>query len=209
MDRRIDMRVAQAYLERRQGEKGRSKVAGEVVFRKDMSNDENAWAFGGVGPSERKIVPDFNYSPKNVKPLAKVMKSTLAALGHVISAYHDFAKIKSAKVSPDGALGGKGYIQEIQAMRKQYMNCVEALSALSDTLYDETNAPHWSVLSRQEDAEDKEEVRELLQDAEEIREDPQEWADQQMDEEFGKQARAKKASIADLYFQPDGEEWIK
>jgi len=183
-------RVAEAYLAR----KGRSKVAGEVIFRKDMSNDASAWAFGGVGPSERKIINDFNYSPKNMKPLAKVLRATLAALGHTLSAYQTFAKIKSAKVSPDGNLGGKGYIMKIQDMRKQYMNVVEALSALSDTLYDETNAPHWAAISRQEDDEDRAEIVDLIQDAEEIREDPQEWAEEQMEEEFDESEGSSKTA---------------
>jgi len=187
-------RIAEAYLAR----KGRAKTAGEVIFKKDMSNDANAWAFGNTGPSERKILQDFNYSPRNMKPLAKVLRSTLAGLGHVLSAYQTFAKIKSARVSPDGNLGGKGYIQKIQDMRKQYMNVVEALSALSDTLYDETNAPHWAAISRQEDAEDRAEVADLIQDAEQIRDDPQEWAEEQMEEEFDEEASKQKKTASQV-----------
>lgn len=173
-------RVAKAYL----AKQGRTKVAGEVIFKKDMSNDANAWAYGTVAPSERQILNDFNYSPKNMKPLAKVLRASLAALGHTLSAYQQFAKIKSAKVSPDGNLGGKGYIQKIADMRKQYMNVVEALSSITDTLYDETTAPHWSAVSRQEEDEDRQEVLELISDAEQIRDDPQEWAEEQLEEEF-------------------------
>lgn len=208
MSRPDPKRVAQAYLAR----KAHTKTAGEVVFRKDMSNDANAWAYGGVGPSEREILNDFNYSPRNMKPLAKVLRSTLAALGHVLSAYQSFAKIKSAKVSPDGNLGGKGYIQKIADMRKQYMNVVEALSSISDTLYDETTAPHWSAISRQEEEEDRQEVRELIEDAEQIREDPQEWAEDQMEDEFDEPSgQAKTASRVAMRWvdqrSPDGGEY--
>ncbi len=172
----------------------RVKTAGEVVFRKDMSGDANQWAYATPNPSERAL-GDFNYNPMHAKPLAKTLRSTLAALGHILSAYNVFAKVKSARVSPDGSLGGKGYIQKIPDMRKQYMNAVEALSALSDTLYDEVNAPHWSVLSRQESPEEKQEVAEILADAEEIRENPEEWAEAQIEEEFEESASAdKKAS---------------
>jgi hypothetical protein len=174
-------RIAARYLAQKQGQ---VKTAGEVVFKKDRSGDAQSWAYHDVAPSERQIGDDFNYSPKNLKPLAKVMRSSLAALGHTLSAYNTFAKIKSARVSPDGNLGGKGYIQKIADMRKQYMNIVEALSALTDTLYDETNAPHWAALSRQEDPEDRKEVRELIEDAEQIRDNPQTWAEEEMAEEF-------------------------
>jgi len=174
---------------------GRIKTAGEVIFRKDRGGDENQWAYADVGPSER-VIGDFNYSPKNLKPLARALRSTLAGLGHVLSAYNVFAKTKSARVSPDGSLGGKGFIQKISDMRRQFMNCVESLSALSDTLYDEVNAPHWSVLSRQEDSEQKREVQEMIEDVEEIRSDPEEWAEEQIEEEFeeGNEGVAKTAS---------------
>ena len=52
------------------------------------------------------------------------------------------------------------------------MNIVEALSALSDTLYDEISEDHW------ERAQEKM-VEKILDDAEEIRDDPEEWAKDQ------------------------------
>ena len=173
------------------------RTAGEVRFVKDNSNDANSWAWK-QGPSERNMQPDYNYNPKRKKALAKVLRSTTASMGHAMSAYNSFTKIKSADVSPDGNLGGKGYIQKIMDMRKQYMNVVEALSALSDTIYDEINAPHWAAISRQESEEDKKEVAQIIQDAEEIKEDPEGWAEDQedtMDEDhtpMGKTASSKR-----------------
>lgn len=178
-------RVAAAFLRRR----GFSKEAGEVIFKKDRSGDVGSWAYADVHPTKREIPADFNYSPRNQKPLAKVLRSTLAALGHVLAAYNRFARLKSSRLSPDGNLGGRGYIQKIQDMRKQFMNCVEAMSALSDTLHDEITAPHWSVLSRQEDQGTQAEVKALLGDAETIRQDPEEWAEKEMVEEFGGSSR--------------------
>ena len=122
-------------------------------------------------------------------------------MGHAMSAYSTFTKIKSADVSPDGNLGGKGYIQKIMDMRKQYMNVVEALSALSDTIYDEISAPHWSAISRQETVEEKQEVAQIIQDAQEIKENPEGWAEEQeveMDENhepMGKMASSNTPSI--------------
>jgi hypothetical protein len=163
----------------------RLKTAGEVIFKKDRSDDREQWAYADVPPSERMLPGDFNFSPKNAKPLAKVLRASLAALGHVLSAYHTFAKIKSARVSPDGSLGGKGYIQKIADMRRQYMNVVEALSALTDTIYDEVHAPHWAAVSRQEDPQEAKQVQEMLGDADDIRENPEGWAEEQIEEEFG------------------------
>lgn len=181
------------------------RTAGEVRFVKDNSNDASSWAWK-QGPSERSMQPDYNYNPKRKKALAKVLRSTTASMGHAMSAYNSFTKIKSADVSPDGNLGGKGYIQKIMDMRKQYMNVVEALSALSDTIYDEINAPHWAAISRQETEEEKEEVAQIIQDAEEIKEDPEGWAEEQeeeMDEDHKPMARTASSKIPKKYLRGD------
>jgi hypothetical protein len=186
--------------------KGQAKTAGEVIFKKDRGDDVNSWAYNDNAPSLREIPTDFNYAPRHQKPLAKILRTTLAALGHTLSGYNRFAKIKSARVSPDGNLGGRGYIQKIADMRKQYMNCIESLSALSDTIYDEINAPHWSVLSRQEEDLDKHEVKQLIGDAEMIKQDPQEWAESELSEEFDskKQKKKKDLEVAD---SDDWDSW--
>ena len=179
----------------------RLKMAGEVIFRKDRGGDKDQWAYADIAPSDRAVPGDFNFSPRNAKPLAKVLRSSLAALGHVLSAYHTFAKIKSARVSPDGNLGGKGYIQKIADMRRQYMNVVEALSALTDTIYDEVHAPHWAAMSRQKDPEDAAQVKEMLGDADAIKDDPEEWADEQIKDEFGSdKGTGKTASLEAAYW---------
>ncbi len=158
------------------------RTAGEVRFIKDKSNDATGWAWNDNGPRERKITPDFAFDPKNTKPLARVLRATNAAMGHACGAYQIFTKIKSADVSPDGSLGGKGYIQKISEMRRAYMNVVESLSALSDTLYDEIRAPHWAAVSRQEDPEARKEVEEIVGDALDIKNDPEGWAVEQEEE---------------------------
>jgi len=192
-------RVAETY---------RRKVAGEVIFKKDRGGDISQWAYADHPPSKRDIPGDFNYSPRHQKPLAIVLRSTLAALGHVLSGHNAFAKVKSARVSPDGSLGGRGYIMKIPDMRKQFMNCVEALSALSDTLYDEINAPHWSLVSRQEDSRDKDEVSALIRDSEKIRTDPQEWADDQIEDEFDEDAEdeTEESTVEEFPEEEDGRE---
>lgn len=170
--------VAQRYLDqsgKQTKTAGRIKTAGEVRFIKDHGDDSNAWAWGQHPPSQRTMHPDHIFNLKCNKVLAKVLRSTLSSLGHAMSAYTSFAKIKSRDISPDGNLGGRGYIMEIKAMRRQYMNIVEALSALSDTLYDEITADHWK------DAQEKV-MRSVMEDIEEIKDDPEAWAIQEEEE---------------------------
>lgn len=157
---RIASRVAAKHLLR---------TAGEVRFVKDTGAD---WAFSTSSPEKRHI-GEFQYNQRKVKRLTMVLRSTMIALGHAMSGYSSFAKLKSAEISPDGSLGGKGYIQSIRDMRKLYMNVIEALSSISDTLYDEVQAPHWSpILRSQPDAE------KIMEEVEEVREDPEAWAEE-------------------------------
>ncbi|MBV6342827.1 hypothetical protein [Candidatus Magnetobacterium casense] len=179
-------RVADLFLARR------TKTAGEVRFIKDRGGDDKQWGWPAPGPSKRDIGADFKFDPKKLEPLAGCLRSTLMALGHTQSAYNGFTRIKSATVSPDGSLGGRGYIQKIADMRKAFMNVSEALSSLSDTLYDELHAPHWNPVQDEQDPREREQVQEIMEDVETIRKDPEEWAEEEeedMDAEHGKVAR--------------------
>lgn len=166
----------------------RSRIAGEVRFIKDRSGDAKEWGWGTPGPSNREIQEDFQFNPKHLKPLARTLRSSLMAMGHALTAYDAFTRIKSADVSPDGSLGGKGYIQKISDMRRQYMNVVEALSALSDTLYDEMKAPHWNPALDEIGSRARDGVREIMDDVEEIRDDPEGWAKEEEAEADGLEA---------------------
>jgi len=190
-------KVAQRYLvSRLKGEgTGVSKTAGEVRFIKDRSGDKGEWGWGAPGPSEREINEDFVFNPKYLKPLAETLRSALMALGHATSAHARFVKIKSRNISPDGSLGGRGYISKIPDMRRQLMNCVEALSAFTDTVYDEIRAPHWSPTEDTLHPRDREEVKEIVEDAEEIKADPEGWAEEVEDSGELPQVQNKTAGV--------------
>ena len=201
----VELETMHADLQQRVA-KLRVKTAGEVRFIKDRGDDKSGWAWGAPGPEERGILgTEFEFKPANLKPIADTLRSTLMALGHAISAHNTFTRIKSGRVSPDGALGGKGYIMKIADIRRQYMNCVEALSALSDTLYDETQAPHWILEDEVgvTDNRERQEVKQIIDDAEAIKKDPEEWAQEEeaeMDAEHNKVATVKTATrVADRY----------
>lgn len=189
-------RVAEAYFHNTVGSRP-TKTAGEVRFVKDRGGDKSEWAWATPGPSQREI-GQFTFNPKFLKPLAQTLRSTLMALGHATSAHARLVKIKSRNVSPDGALGGRGYIQKISDMRRQLMNVIEVLSASSDTLYDELNAPHWSDEEDHLDSRDRDEVREIIEDAENIKEDPEGWAEEEEAEELEEVKAKKKGKKASL-----------
>ena len=172
--------VAERYVLIKKARKIRTagvKTAGEVRFIKDHGDDSNAWAWGQHPPSQRNMDPNHTFNQKCNKNIAKVLRSTLSSLGHAMSAYSTFAKIKSRDISPDGNLGGRGYIMEIKAIRRQYMNVVEALSAMSDTLYDEITADHWKV-------EQNKILNQVMEEIEDIKDDPEGWALETEEEDY-------------------------
>lgn len=175
-----------------------SRTAGEVRFVKDRGSDKNEWGWGSPGPVEREIHENFVFNAKYLKPLAFTMRSALMALGHATSAHARFVKIKSRNVSPDGNLGGKGYIAKIPEMRRQLMNVVEALSALTDTIYDELQAPHWNKSEDTLSVRDRDEVKDIIEESEEIKEDPEGWAREEEAEEFGSARTASMGRTASL-----------
>lgn len=176
---RIVQRVLRRHLRNKVASHHMSRIAGEVRHVKDNTGDASQWAYSLHAPNERAITKDFHYDPKEAKTLAKCLRATNAALGHASSAQTQFTKLKSRKVSPDGRLGGKGYISNIKDMRRQFFNIVEALSALSDTLYDEVSAPHWSASSR--GAED--DVDKIVEHAEKIKQNPDAWSEEELDQD--------------------------
>lgn len=173
------MRVASLWL----GDGKSVKTAGEVRFIKDKGSNHAEWAWGDQGGQAREIDSDYKFDAKKLKPLAKVLRAVSIGMGHTLLAQRIFVKIKSADVSPDGNLGGKGYIQKISEMRRQLQNCSEVLSSIQDTLYDEIKAPHWApgpeVGNRERD-----DVEGILNEVEEVKKDPEGMA-QKEEESIG------------------------
>lgn len=162
---------------------GRSKTAGEVRFVKDNANE---WGWKGGNPEERLGDESFTYNVNKIKPLAETLRATTMALGHVQSAYATFTKLKSSTISPDGNLGGRGYIQKIPDMRRSFMNCSEALSSIMDTLHDELHSPHWDPKSIPSSRE-RDEVVGIFKDIKNVKEDPEAWAEKEEEEESNEQ----------------------
>ncbi len=168
-------RVASAYV---RSKTGRTKSAGMVQHVKDQSDGSigsGNWAFNPSSGQERDIRPNFDFDARELKPLFQTLKACLLALGAVTSAQGTFVNIKSRNVSPDGQLGGRGYIMKIAEIRQRLMNCTEALSGVVDTLYDELRAPHWR--SRLSESPDQGEVEDMEEEVREIREDPEGWVE--------------------------------
>ncbi len=131
----------------------------------------------------RAIPEDYKYDPSALKPMAKMLWSMSVSLGHALSAHKAFVRLKSATISPDGMLGGRGYVMAVKDVRMMLHDACEALSALCDTIHDEIHAPHWQPKLGQLEAADVDKIRDLLSEAQGFLDDPEEVDKEDEDKE--------------------------
>ncbi len=138
---------------------------------------------GGFGEhnAKRNIPANHEFDKKAIKPIVKSLWAMSVALGHALTAHRQFSRLKSSTFSPDGLLGGRGYVMPVKEIRQQLFEACENLSALVDTLHDEINAPHWKPKLADLEKTDMEEVERLLSDAEEWVDNPEEETEEEME----------------------------
>lgn len=143
---------------------GSVRTAGKIEFIRD------------TGPVHRSVRADnFEFTAESFKNLAKLLWLAQRAHSFGVASLRLISKIPSSQISPDGMLGGKGYIQTVKDMRNGLSQAVETLSAFTDTLYDEVNGKHWSNLSPT--------AEKLIEDTEKVKKDPEQYVEDEFHEE--------------------------
>lgn len=143
-----------------------SRTAGTIEFKKDQ------------GPVRRNIrVQGFKWSPDRLRELSKILWACERAHSYSIAGLRLFSRMPASDFSPDGLLGGVGYIQSIPNMRSSLSQAVETLSTFCDTLHDEINAGHWSQAS------DDPNVQSILDNTAEIKNDPEGFVQEEYESE--------------------------
>lgn len=127
-------------------------------MRKRLTDDKARLKSAGI---RREIPEDFKYDSKKLKHLKHVLHNVTIALGTLTSSLNEFSKLKGPEVSPDGLLGGIGYIIPIKEIKETINSNIRGLSDVADCLADELTNPRWNI------KEDKE-VTELIKEKEEI-----------------------------------------
>lgn len=159
--------------------KGRAKMA---AFPPSPNEDG-----GAESSAAKRLIPkDHEFQAKSLKPLSKALWASTVALGHALTAYRHLSRLKSATVSPDGLMGGRGYVMKLSEMRQKLYEASEALSAISDTIFDEINGPHWKPKLAQLDESDKKDVTRFIDEAQEVMDNPEAGAEEEIEEIEGK-----------------------
>ena len=168
-------------------------------------------AFPPMPPKEegsslkRNIPKGHPFDKRALKPLSKALWASTVALGHALTAYRHLSRLKSTTVSPDGQLGGQGYVMRLADMRKKLFDASEALSSISDTIFDEIQAPHWKPQLAQLDESDLEDVSRLVEESQENMENPEKEAEEGIDEIEEYSSKKPKAEASEL---PDADEGL-
>ena len=138
------------------------RTAGRIEFIRDQ------------GPLRRDVrAKGFQWDEDVLRNLAKILWAAERAHGYGMSALRLFSKMSSSEFSPDGLLGGRGYIQQVKELRAGLGQAVEVLSSFTDTVHDEINAPHWSSVL------ESPEVGEIVEDARHVKADPEGFVEEQ------------------------------
>lgn len=122
--------------------------------------------------SQRREIPeDYKYNKKKLKHLKHILHNVNVALGTLVSAHNEFSRVKGPDLSPDGLLGGIGYVLPIKDIKASLNESIKSLSEMADSLADELTNPHWS-------AEDDSEVKKLIKEKENVEEKAEEVQDE-------------------------------
>jgi len=130
--------------------------------------------------TKRDIPKDHPYDPRSLKPMAKMLWAMSVSLGHALTAYRQFTRLKSVTISPDGMLGGRGYVMPIKDVRAKLYEACEALSLISDTVHDEINGPHWKPRLAQLDGNDVEDIERFIQESQKLLDNPEDEPEEEM-----------------------------
>lgn len=112
----------------------------------------------------RQGLNNYKFKEKGMKAVAKTYKHLADAFLSLTKATNTFTSCKSSEVSPDGKLGGKGYIKPIKEIRKSFAECINNMSELIDTFHDEVNSPYWKKTT----VEDHPFVKQILENADDL-----------------------------------------
>lgn len=126
------------------------------------------------GNGRREIPDDFKYNTKKLKHLKAILHNVSVALGTLSSAFNEFSRFKGPEISPDGRLGGAGYILPIKDIKQSLQNSIYSLSDVADCLADELNNPKWDVKDDKDVKKLIKEKEEAVEQVEEIIEKPEE-----------------------------------
>lgn len=143
------------------------KVAAAEAKAKEKSKSRNKG-------EDLRDIGDFEYDKSKAKVLKKALHNINVSLGTLLAAMKELAMIKGSEVTPDGKLGGKGFIMPFKEMKATLNSSISELSDITDTIADELTNPKWGLSKNEVSVikKEKEKSEETAEEAEEVSEEP-------------------------------------
>jgi len=117
----------------------------------------------------RRNLDGFEYDPSKATVLKKSLHNINVSLGTLLAAMKELALLRGSEITPDGMLGGRGFIMPFKEMKSKINSAVNDLSDITDTIADELTNPKWG-LTPDEKKKVKREKKEIEEEVQEIEE---------------------------------------
>lgn len=138
-----------------------SKIAAVQAAEKKKKENRNG--------DDTRNLDGFEYDTSKAKVLKKALHNINVSLGTLISAMKELSILRGSEITPDGKLGGRGFIMGFRDLKSKLNNAIGDLSDVTDTLADELTNPKWglSLSERKKVKQDNEEIEEEVEEVEE------------------------------------------
>jgi len=90
----------------------------------------------------------FEYDPSKAKHLKRALHNINVSLGTLLAAVKDLALLRGSDVTPDGMLGGRGFVMPFREIKTRITESIGSLSDITDTIADELTNPKWGLSTK-------------------------------------------------------------
>lgn len=143
------------------------RMAAQKAAENKIAADKKRETTKGVLKRE---IEGFDYDPSKATVLKKALHNINVSLGTMISAMKELSILRGSDITPDGMLGGRGFIMPFRDLKAKISDAITNLSDVTDTLADELTNPKWglSPIEKKKVKEENNEVEEEIQEVEEV-----------------------------------------
>ena len=117
----------------------------------------------------RRNLDGFEYDPSKATVLKKALHNVNVSLGTLLAAMKDLALLRGSEITPDGMLGGRGFIMPFKDIKGKINSAINDLSDITDTIADELTNPKWGLTpdEKKKVKKEKEQIEERVEEIEE------------------------------------------
>jgi hypothetical protein len=123
----------------------RQRITAKVAAAKSKDTASEKKSQSG----DSRDIGDFEYDKAKAKVLKKVLHNISVSVGTLLAATKDLAMLRGSEITPDGKLGGKGFIMTFKEMKSTLNTAVSDLSDITDTIGDELTNPRWGLSNKE------------------------------------------------------------